>query len=259
MLYTVTLFAHSWVRWALVLAAMFTLAISLVALRRGTDWRPGHARLVTTLDHLAGVQLVLGLVLALWASPIVSAAWKGGWAAMRAEPVLLFFGVIHPIGMAMSFGLLRAGTARVARRTLAADKHRLVTRTVGAWLLVVTMLVPWPGLPWGRPAARVSTSAAVTPPATPLVVDAPAAYRARCASCHGEGGDGDGIAATSLTSRPRAFRNPAWQRATTDERIRAVIIDGGASVGLSPLMPAHPDLSATELDELVRFIRAGAP
>jgi mono/diheme cytochrome c family protein len=257
-LYTVTLFAHSWMRWALLLSALFAFSISMLALRRGADWKPGHDRLVATVNHLAGVQMVLGLVLALWASPLASAAWRGGWTAMSTEPTLLFFGLVHPVGMTLSLGLLRSGTARIARRPLAADKHRLVARTVGAWLLVVAMWVPWPGLPWGRPAARLSTASSITSTAEPVGIEAPASYRVRCASCHGDSGNGDGTAAASLTPRPRAFRDAAWQRATTDERIRAVITGGGASVGLSALMPAHADLSAAELDAIVAFIRTGA-
>lgn len=259
MLYTFTLFAHSWVRWALLLSAVLALYTSLRGLRRGSDWTPGHHRMLMTVWHLAGVQMLFGLVLVLWTSPIAKAAWSGGWSAMTAEPVLLVFGLIHPVGMALSLGLLRAGTARVARVPLAIDKHRIVARTLGGWLLLVAMLVPWPGVPWGRPLARTTMGTSTAASSSAPVVEAPAIYRARCASCHGDGGNGDGVAAASLTPRPRAFRDPAWQRATTDARIRAVITGGGASVGLSALMPAHADLSAPQLDELVRFIRAGGP
>ena len=84
----------------------------------------------------------------------------------------------------------------------------------------------------------------------------PASFVARCAACHGQHGEGDGLAAATLNPRPRNFRDPAWQRATTDEAIRQVITAGGPSRGLSALMPAQGELRPGELDELVRYLRA---
>ncbi len=80
-------------------------------------------------------------------------------------------------------------------------------------------------------------------------------YSARCAGCHGENGRGDGLAAAGLRPAPRSFADPAWQSATTDARIRAVIAQGGAAHGLSPAMPAHSDLTPQEILQLTRHIR----
>ena len=85
---------------------------------------------------------------------------------------------------------------------------------------------------------------------------APAVYADRCSSCHGDEGRGDGPAGRSLDPRPRDFGNAAWQHATSDERIRTVIRQGGSAMRLSPSMAAHPDLSDGELDALVAYIRS---
>ena len=47
-----------------------------------------------------------------------------------------------------------------------------------------------------------------------------------------------------------------WQASIGDERIRQTIHEGGAAMGLNPLMPAQPDLSPAQLQELVAYIRA---
>ena len=86
-------------------------------------------------------------------------------------------------------------------------------------------------------------------PAAPLV------YARRCSSCHGGAGRGDGAAGLRLDTRPRDFGDAAWQAATSDERIRRVIREGGAAVGLSRAMAAHPDLTQEELDALVAYVR----
>lgn len=88
----------------------------------------------------------------------------------------------------------------------------------------------------------------------------PESFVTRCTSCHGPRGHGDGVAAGSLDPRPPDFRDPRWQKQTSDDELRDVILHGGPARGRSALMPANAGLSPTELDAIVRFIRAeGAP
>jgi mono/diheme cytochrome c family protein len=82
-------------------------------------------------------------------------------------------------------------------------------------------------------------------------------WTTRCVTCHGEDGRGNGPGAGALNPKPRTFTDPAWQMQTKDERIKKVIVDGGASVGLSPLMAANPDLEdkPAVVAELVAIVR----
>ena len=82
-------------------------------------------------------------------------------------------------------------------------------------------------------------------------------YRRRCATCHGTGGLGDGIAAAGLRPAPRSFGDRTWQKSITDEHLKKVIIGGGLAVGKSPLMVANPDLAdrRATLEGLVKIIR----
>lgn len=81
-------------------------------------------------------------------------------------------------------------------------------------------------------------------------------YDARCATCHGQDGTGDGPAAASLDPKPRDHTNPEWQASVTDSKMAEIIEQGGAAEGLSPSMPAHPDLSDTQVESLVDYIRS---
>ena len=84
-------------------------------------------------------------------------------------------------------------------------------------------------------------------------------YTQRCARCHGTEGRGDGPAAASLGARPRDFTAPTWQAGRDDRRIAKAIVEGGEAVGVSALMPPHPDLRDRSI-ELVAHIRAlGTP
>jgi mono/diheme cytochrome c family protein len=67
-------------------------------------------------------------------------------------------------------------------------------------------------------------------------------FETRCVACHGAQGGGDGPASAGLKPAPRNFHDAAWQASVSDAHIEQIIQYGGAAVGLSPAMPANPDL-----------------
>jgi len=61
--------------------------------------------------------------------------------------------------------------------------------------------------------------------------DGAAEYKARCASCHGEGGAGDGPAASSLRARPSDLRRLAQANdGVFPEKVLVTVIDGRKTV-----------------------------
>jgi mono/diheme cytochrome c family protein len=92
--------------------------------------------------------------------------------------------------------------------------------------------------PVAAPAPAPAPVAAAVDPAA----EANAIFTTRCAACHGVDGKGDGIAAASLNPKPRAYSDQEWQKSVDDSHIAKVIVEGGPSVGKSPLMTANPDL-----------------
>jgi len=74
----------------------------------------------------------------------------------------------------------------------------------------------------------------------PVPADAVAAagkiFATFCSTCHGVEGLGDGAAASALVPRPRSFADRHWQSSVSDAHLQKVILEGGSSVALSPLM-----------------------
>lgn len=88
-------------------------------------------------------------------------------------------------------------------------------------------------------------------------------WQTRCATCHGLGGRGDGPTGRGLTPRPRDFTDAGWQAQADDGRLRRVIVEGGAALGLSAEMAANVDLERRPamvgaLIEIVRGFAAPA-
>ena len=82
-------------------------------------------------------------------------------------------------------------------------------------------------------------------------------WNTRCLNCHGRHGAGDGPQARLLATKPRQLNDYAWQGTVTDQHLRLVIVEGGQSVGKSPLMAPNPDLASKPevVDALVAHIR----
>lgn len=98
----------------------------------------------------------------------------------------------------------------------------------------------------------------------PLRAQAQALWQARCATCHGVTGRGDGPTGRSLDPRPRDFQDAAWQARVDDARLRRVIVEGGAALGLSAEMAANADLAdrpamVGALVEIVRGLAVPGP
>jgi uncharacterized membrane protein len=79
-----------------------------------------------------------------------------------------------------------------------------------------------------------------------------------CAVCHGEAGDAQTPTAAAFQVKPRNFKDAEWQKATSDEAIRTIILKGGAAVGKSATMPPNQDLEGKPevVDELLKIVRA---
>lgn len=88
----------------------------------------------------------------------------------------------------------------------------------------------------------------------PISAEAMAAAQAKydtlCSTCHGKTGIGDGVNAAALNPKPRNYTDKAWQSSVTDEYLAKAIVQGGAAVNKSPLMPPNPDLA--DKPEVVR-------
>jgi cytochrome c len=83
-------------------------------------------------------------------------------------------------------------------------------------------------------------------------------WNERCVTCHGADGSGNGPGAAALVVKPRSFRDPSWQSSVDNERIKKVMVEGGASVGLNEAMAPNPDLKdkTAVQDELVKKVRS---
>ena len=81
-------------------------------------------------------------------------------------------------------------------------------------------------------------------------------FATHCATCHGEGGRGDGASAAGFATRPADLADGRLMNGLPDEFLVSVITHGGPAQGLAPTMPPFDrTLSAEQIDQVVAFVR----
>lgn len=79
-------------------------------------------------------------------------------------------------------------------------------------------------------------------------------YATTCTPCHGTGGKGDGPAAAALNPKPADHTSKEVIGARTDAKLAEIIKMGGGVVG-KPTMPAAPQLSETDVKDVIAYLR----
>ena len=85
-------------------------------------------------------------------------------------------------------------------------------------------------------------------------------YGQICATCHGSGGEGDGVAGAALDPAPASFIDPAFWEDRDRDRIITVIRDGAAAVGGSALMAPWGALyTDDQLEQMADYVMSFRP
>ena len=153
-MYTVLLFVHSLLRWAVVAGMVYAV------FRAWHGWLGKRAfsaaddltrHTVATLAHL---QLAAGIWL-YFVSPIIS-YFLHDYADARHNRAVRFFGMEHSVVMLLSILLLTAGSVITKRKTNDAEKFKTMAIWFSVALVVILLMVPWPFSPMAqRPYLRM--------------------------------------------------------------------------------------------------------
>jgi hypothetical protein len=151
-MYSATLTLHSWLRWAVILLAIFALVRAIAAMR-SRRWSPADDRAAMLFTMAFDLQFLVGLALYFLVSPITKAALQHMDAAMRSA-TMRYWAVEHPTAMLVALILAHAGRA-VVRRAPEAKKGRMALIFFAIALLVILGMTPWPNMLGERPLFRL--------------------------------------------------------------------------------------------------------
>lgn len=139
-MYPIVLFAHSVVRWAVLLAAAWATMAALSGLRSRRAFTRKARVPGIVLAAVVDVQLLLGLALWLGLSPhaLTTGARSHYWT------------FAHPLAGLAVVALVHVGSARSRRMLDDASRWQTASRFYLAALVVTVLAIPWPLLGMGR-------------------------------------------------------------------------------------------------------------
>ena len=149
-MHTALLFAHSWVRWILLIVVAFVMVRSLIGLLNQSSYKSLDKTLAQVFFWILNIQFILGIILYAGVSPVTQAAFSDMGAAMK-ESAIRFYVAEHLVTALLAIGAGHFGIARAKR--MEADKQKHLFMFIGSALCLALILavIPWPNLPYGRP------------------------------------------------------------------------------------------------------------
>jgi hypothetical protein len=151
--YVVVLTLHSWSRWVVLVTGAVAVSVAARRLLRREPIDIRDRRWTVAFVASLDTQILLGLLLYLFLSPMAPRSGEAFRTAMKVS-ALRFFAVEHVTAMVLGAVMAHVASATARRMDDPAKRHRRLAVGLGAALLLILIGIPWPGLPYGRPLFR---------------------------------------------------------------------------------------------------------
>ncbi len=144
-MYSVVLSLHNIVRWVALILGILVALKSILGWIQGADWTELDRKFGMYFTISMDIQLLLGLLLYLFLSPLTTIAFRDFSTAMGNSGIR-FFAIEHAITMLLAIVFVHLGSALPKR----VDESKIKHRRAAIWftLAVVALLL---GMPWMRP------------------------------------------------------------------------------------------------------------
>jgi uncharacterized membrane protein YozB (DUF420 family) len=144
-MYTVVLAIHNVVRWIVLILILVALVRAYWGWLGKREWSETDRKVGSFLGMAIDTQLLLGLILYIFLSPITRTAFQNFGAAMQV-PNVRFFAIEHIFYMLLAVVFVHVGAVLSRRAVDSVAKHK----RAALWfsLAFVVILV---GMPWTRP------------------------------------------------------------------------------------------------------------
>lgn len=150
----VTLVLHNVLRWIVLIAGLLAAGRAILGWRTDREWTRLDNRLGLLFTVSFDIQVLLGIVLYLFLSPITTGGFSDLGAAMGNSEVR-FYLVEHSLGMLLALVLAHAGRAAAKGAHATSTRHRRAAIFFSIAVILILAMIPW-----GRPLLRLGGEAA---------------------------------------------------------------------------------------------------
>jgi hypothetical protein len=144
-MYDLFLFLHSWLRWLVLILLLIVSGRAIFGLIKKESFTNTDDRLSLVTISLIHLQLLFGIILYVFLSPITKVAFSNFSGAMKDE-ILRFWAIEHIFVMLLSAIIAQIGRIMIKRARL--DKTKFKNSLV-YFLLALILIIS--SIPWSEP------------------------------------------------------------------------------------------------------------
>ena len=152
-MYTILLTLHSLSRWLVLIAAVYAICRAVKGLLKKSDWAKQDDRAGMFFTSMVDIQLLLGLILYFFVSPITTSALQD-FAGAMVNAGTRYFAVEHTSMMLIGLILAHIGRALSKKGNTDRQKHLRAATWFLIALIIILAAIPWPFMSAGRPLFR---------------------------------------------------------------------------------------------------------
>jgi hypothetical protein len=144
-MYPILLAVHNIMRWIVLILGVIVVLRALIGWLNSREWTIVERRLGVFFTSAIDVQLLLGLLLFLFFSPLTKSAFQD-FGAVMGNDGLRFIVLEHTFYMVLAVVFAHLGSVFSKRASQPTAKHRLAAIWYGLALIAILL-----GMPWTRP------------------------------------------------------------------------------------------------------------
>jgi hypothetical protein len=141
-MYSFVLTLHNILRWLVLIIGLFAIIRAFIGWFGNKEWQDLDDRLGLGFTSSLDLQVLLGLLLYFFFSPITSTAFSDFGAAMSDSNVR-FFLVEHGVMMLIAIILAHIGRSRAKKQETDIGKYKNTAIFFGLAMIVILISIPW--------------------------------------------------------------------------------------------------------------------
>lgn len=141
-MYPIFLALHNLVRWIVLILAVLALVRAYLGWLGNRGWTDRDRRVGVFFSSALDTQMLLGLILYIFLSPLTAQIFRNFSAAM-SDATVRFFGLEHLFYMLVAVALVHVGTVFSRRAPEPSAKHRNAAIFFSLAVLLIIIAIPW--------------------------------------------------------------------------------------------------------------------
>lgn len=141
-MYTGLLHTHNLFRWLVLLAALLAIGLAFSGWLGKRNWKKIDNISGLLLTIFVDIQLLVGIILYAFVSPVTRTAFADFGAAMKNE-MLRFYAIEHIVMMLIALVVIHIGRSKSKKAVIVNRKHKRAAIFYTIGLIIILAGIPW--------------------------------------------------------------------------------------------------------------------